>query len=292
MKIKFEEFAKNLEMLEKTSSQNEMIDILANIFKKSSKDEIDEICYLIMGRIAPEYEDIVLGLSEKTVQSAVSIASGAPKVEVEEKTHKIGDIGQVAVEMVKTSSNPFKDYFDYKGELSVKDVFEGFRKIASTIGKGSQEIKTKTLASMLIGSGEIGKKYIARLAEGTMRLGAGDMTILNALSVSFFGSKKKKAELEHAYNISSDIGLIARVLKESGLKGVKNIKITINRPIKAMLAQRVSEFEEIRQKIKSHDISAEEKFDGERIQAHKSGDNVRLFSRRLNDVTKQFPDSC
>ena len=117
--------------------------------------------------------------------------------------------------------------------------------------------------------GEIGKKYIARLAEGTMRLGAGDMTILNALSVSFFGSKKKKTELEHAYNISSDIGFVAKVLKESGLEGVKNIKITINRPIKAMLAQRVSKFEEIRHKIKSHDISAEEKFDGERIQAHK-----------------------
>ena len=290
IKIKFEEFAKNLEMLEKTSSQNEMVDILAAIFKKSGSHEIDEICYLLMGRIAPGYEDIVLGLSEKTVQSAISLASSTPKSEVEEKTRNIGDIGQVAAQMIKKGPNPFKDYFDYKGELSVKDVFEGFRKIALTRGKGSQEIKIRTLASMLIEACEIGKKYIARFAEGTMRLGVGDMTILNALSVSFFGSKKKKTELEHAYNISSDIGFVAKVLKESGLKGVKNIKITINRPIKAMLAQRVSKFEEIRHKIKSHDISAEEKFDGERIQAHKSHDKVKLFSRRLTDVTKQFPD--
>lgn len=290
IKIKFEEFAKNLEMLEKTSSQNEMVDILAAIFKKSGAHEIDEICYLLMGRIAPGYEDIVLGLSEKTVQSAISLASSTPKSEVEERTRNIGDIGQVAARMIKNGPNPFKDYFDYKGELSVKDVFEGFRKIALTRGKGSQEIKIRTLASMLIEACEIGKKYIARFAEGTMRLGAGDMTILNALSVSFFGSKKKKPELEHAYNISSDIGFVAKILKESGLKGVKNIKITINRPIKAMLAQRVSKFEEIRHKIKSHDISAEEKFDGERIHAHKAHDNVKLFSRRLTDVTKQFPD--
>jgi DNA ligase-1 len=307
MKIKFEEFAKNLEMLENTSSQNEMVDILATIFKKSNAGEIDEICYLLMGRIAPEYEDIVLGLSEKTVQSAISLASGAPKsevegkrsfpepkkynfLEVEEETRNLGDIGEVASKMVKTTENPFKDYFDYTGELSVKDIFDGLRKIASTGGKGSQDIKKKTLASMLIEADETGRKYIARLAEGTMRLGIGDMTILNALSVAFFGSKQKKPELEHAYNISSDIGLVAKVLETDGIKGVNGLGIALNRPIKAMLAQRVSNFEDIREKIKSQDISAEEKFDGERIQAHKDGDNVKLFSRRLTDVTKQFPD--
>ena len=290
MKIKFQEFARDLQKLEKTSSQNDMVNQLALIFKKTDVDEIDKICYLLIGRIAPGYENMVLGLSEKTVQAAIVLASGATKSEVEEETRKLGDIGEVAGKMIKTVSNPFKDYFDYSKELSVKDIFNGLRKIASTGGKGSQEIKKKTLASMLIEADGTGRKYISRLAEGTMRLGAGDMTILNALSVLFFGSKRKKKELEHAYNISSDIGLIAKVLKESGLKGVKNIEITINRPIKAMLAQRVSEFEEIRRKIKSHDISAEEKFDGERIQAHKDGENVKLYSRRLTDVTPQFPD--
>ncbi|MGZ7068380.1 MAG: ATP-dependent DNA ligase, partial [Methanobacterium sp.] len=147
-----------------------------------------------------------------------------------------------------------------------------------------------TLASMLIEADETGRKYIARLAEGTMRLGAGDMTILNALSVSFFGSKRERPVLENAYNISSDIGLIAKVLKTRGLNGVKEIEISIKRPIKAMLAQRVSNFEDIKEKIKSKVISAEEKFDGERIQAHKDGNNVKLYSRRLTDVTHQFPD--
>lgn len=290
IKIKFEEFAKYLEKLEKTGSQNEMVEILAAVLKRSESPEIDKVCYLLLGRIAPEYENIVLGLSEKTVQSAVSLASGASKSEVERKTRDIGDIGEVTVRVVKTRTNLFKDYFDVNEELSVSDVFEGFKKIATSSGRGSKEVKTKILASMLIEADEKGKKYVARLATGTMRLGAGDMTLLNALSVSFFGSKERKAELEHAYNISSDIGSVARVLKESGLKGVKNIKITLFRPIKAMLAQRVSEFEEIRQKIKSHDIICEEKFDGERIQAHKSGDDIKLFSRRLTDVTRQFPD--
>ena len=267
-----------------------MVEILSKLFQRVDSEEIDKVCYLILGRVAPGYEDINLGLSEKTIQKAISLAIGVPKEKVEEETRKLGDIGEVASKMVKTKDNPFKENFSPSEELTIKEIFVGLRKIASISGKGSTEIKKKTLASMLIEADETGKKYIARLAEGTMRLGAGDMTILNALSVSFFGSKKVKSKLENAYNISSDIGLIAKVLKIEGLDGVNKIEIKLNRPIKAMLAQRVSNFEDIREKIKSEDISAEEKYDGERIQAHKDGENVKLYSRRLTDITSQFPD--
>ncbi|MGB9937822.1 MAG: ATP-dependent DNA ligase [Methanobacterium sp.] len=288
--MNFEDFTLILERIENTSSQNEMIALLASLFKNLGAEEIDKVCYLVLGRIAPQYQEINLGLSEKTVQSAISLASGASKEYVKEKTRKIGDIGEVASEMVQNRENPFKNYFDHSGLLSVNDIFNGLMKIASTGGKGSQEIKKKTLASMFIEADEVGRKYIARLAEGTMRLGIGDMTILNGLSVAFFGSKREKSELEHAYNISSDIGLIAKVLKTDGIKGMNELEITLFRPIKSMLAQRVSKFEDIKKKIGSRDISAEEKFDGERIQAHKDGENIKLYSRRLTDVTSQFPD--
>ncbi len=290
IKINFEVFTRTLEKIENTTSQNEMVSIISRLLKDSEAEEIDMVCYLVLGRIAPGYEDINLGLSEKTVQSAISIASGVSKSQVEEETRNLGDIGEVAGKIIKKTQNPFKECFGYTGELSIKDIFQGLRKIASTGGKGSQDIKKKILASMLIEADETGRRYIARLAEGTMRLGVGDMTILNALSLAFLGSKRKKPVLEHAYNISSDIGLIAKVLKAEGIKGVNQIEITINRPIKAMLAQRVSNFEDIRKKIRSRDIAAEEKFDGERIQTHKDGKNIKLYSRRLTDVTSQFPD--
>ncbi len=290
MKIKFETFNPYLEKLENTSSQNEMVAILASIFKDLGEDEIGEVCYLVLGQIGPGYEDVNLGLSEKTVQSAISLASGYDKARVEEETRNIGDIGEVASKLIKNTENKFKVFSARHKEPSVNDIYNGFRKIALASGKGSQKVKTNTLAAMLTDADDMGRKYIARYANGKMRLGIGDMTILNALSVSFFGSKEKKKDLEHAYNISSDIGLIARVLRNQGLKGVKEIKISLERPIKAMLAQRVSEFQDIREKIKSKDIAAEEKFDGERIQAHKDGEKVKLFSRRLTDVTDQFPD--
>jgi len=288
--INFEDFSRTLEKIENTSSQNQMVALLSNLFANTDASEIDKLSYLVLGRISAGYEDINLGLSEKTVQASISLAGGVSREKVKDETINLGDIGEVAAKLVKSTQNPFKEYFDYSGELSVNDIFKGLKRIATISGEGTYGIKKKILASMIIEADEKGKKYIARLAQGTMRLGVGEMTILNALSIAFFGSKRKKGELEHAYNISSDIGLVARVLKSEGIKGVIEIKITLNRPIKAMLAQRVSNFEEIREKIKSPQISAEEKFDGERIQAHKNGENIKLFSRRLTDITSQFPD--
>ncbi|MGC9517580.1 MAG: ATP-dependent DNA ligase [Methanomicrobiales archaeon] len=290
IKIKFETFTDYLEKLENTTSQTEMIEILSEIFKESEKQEINKICYLILGQIGPEYEDIKLGMDEKMVQQVISLAANVDKESVENETKNLGDIGNTAQKIIKTRENKFKEFFNYKDVLSVNDVYNAFRKIATASGEGSYEIKKKTLASMLIEADQLSKKYIARLANGRMRLGVGDMTILYGLSVSVFKTKEKKDELEHAYNVSSDIGYVAKILFKKGIEGVKRIDITLNKPIKAMLAQRISDFSKIKDKISSENIAAEEKYDGERIQAHKEGKNVKLFSRRLTNVTKQFPD--
>ncbi|MDD1676269.1 MAG: ATP-dependent DNA ligase, partial [Methanomicrobiales archaeon] len=134
------------------------------------------------------------------------------------------------------------------------------------------------------------RRYLVRLVTGQMRMGVGDMTLLDALAQAFLGSKQERPALEHAYNISSDIGMVAKMLRMHGIAGVQKTGIALNRPIRPMLAQRVGEISEILEKIPDTDIAAEEKFDGERIQAHKDGSSVRLFSRRLTDITAQFPD--
>ena len=113
IKINFGDFTRTIERIENTSSQNEIVAILSGLFKDIELEEIDKACYMVLGQIAPQYESIVRGLSEKTVQSTISLAGGIPKDEVEEKTRDLGDIGEVAVKMVKNTENPFKDYFDY-----------------------------------------------------------------------------------------------------------------------------------------------------------------------------------
>ncbi|MBD3208302.1 MAG: ATP-dependent DNA ligase [Candidatus Nealsonbacteria bacterium] len=288
--MQFKILAQRMKKLESISSRNKMIEILSNIFNEASEEEIGSICYFLLGQIYPSYIDTTLGLGDKMIQSAISLAADVRKQKVEDKIKEMGDLGEVAAEMIKNRKNRFKRFFDAKNALSVKEVKDGLEKIAEASGEGSQDVKKKTLAAIFIGADKIERKYIGRLVAGTMRLGLGDMTILDALSVAFFGDKSKRPELEHAYNVSSDIGYVAEVLKKSGLPGVERIRVSIDRPLKPMLAQRVSQFSDVREKISSKKIAAEEKYDGERVQVHKNRKKVTLFSRRLNDITSQFPD--
>jgi len=141
-----------------------MVEILASIFKDFGEDEIGEVCYLVLGQIGPGYEDVNLGLSEKTVQSAIADASGYNKSQVEEEILNLGDIGEVASKILKSSEKKFKRLFDVQKEPSVNDIYHGFRKIALASGKGSQKVKTETLASMLLDADDMGRKYIASTA--------------------------------------------------------------------------------------------------------------------------------
>jgi len=124
---------------------------------------------------------------------------------------------------------------------------------------------------------------------GKMRLGIADMTILDALAILYGGGKEWRELFERAYNLTSDIGYVAKVAATSGIEGLKQIKITIGRPIRPMLAERLASAEEILQKLGGK-CMAEYKYDGERMQIHKKGDEVIIFSRRLENITSQYPD--
>jgi DNA ligase-1 len=197
-------------------------------------------------------------------------------------------LGTVASEISKSPQTKIEGY-SFRGKLTVNNVHEALIKIAQAKGSGSQEVREKTLAAILAQASPEERKYIIRLVLGDMRFGVADKTLLDALAVAFLGSKEKRAPLEDAYNVCSDIGYVAKILAKSGLKGVKRIRISLGRPIQPMLAQRVSMLSEIMEHMESEAVAAEEKYDGERIQTHKNGDVVRLFSRRLTDVTSQFP---
>jgi DNA ligase-1 len=288
--LNFSRMIELFEILERTSSRTDMIDALAKLFKDANPENIGIICYFTLGEITAEYKHITLGMADEMVKSSIAMAADIKEEEVDSKVRDIGDLGDAADELIKKKQKKFQDIFEFKSPITVEDVFRGLMKIAKSKGSGSQELKKKTLAAMLSVSEKKEGKYIVRLVTSEMRLGVGAMTVLDALAVAFLESKEERPELEQAYNVSSDIGHVAKILAKSGIEGVKHIRTAINRPIKPMLAQRVSEFAEIRQKIDSEKIAAEEKYDGERIQAHKDGDKVKLYSRRLTDVSDQFPE--
>jgi len=288
--MKFSVLAGYFQRLEQTRSRLEMTDLLVDLFSKVPKEDIDKVAYLCLGQFAPEYEDIVIGVGDKMMMHAIAMAAHRLPKDVEKKFKEVGDFGLAAEGMIGSGKGFSLASFTGQaaGELTAKEVVENLRKISSASGTSSQDVKIKSIAGMLGKASPLEARYLVRIALGTMRLGTGGMTLLDALAVLYVDDKKKRPVIEHAYNISGDIGLIARDLAAGGLKAVERIKPSVGRPIKMMAAQRVQRLEEIPAKMAL--FATEEKYDGERMQIHKDGEKIRIFSRRLEDITDQYPD--
>src|SRR3989344_621978 len=282
----FQKLADLYEELEQTSSGNKMREILAEFFKKVSEDDIAVISYLTLGQIASAYEGLVLGMAEKSALKAIGKAAGVDESRVKKTMQEMGDAGLTAEKLLQKKPQTLVPM----GKLTVKELFEKLHKITTATGTGSLEEKVNILVNLLQKSDPQGAKYIIRIALGTLRIGAADMTVLDALAIAYTGSKENKAQLEKAYNICPDVGIIAETLAKKGLKGIEKIDVYVSRPIKMMLAQRVDSLAEVHEKIPGK-LGVEAKYDGERIQAHKTRDGkITLFSRRMDTITEQYPD--
>ncbi|MEM4652546.1 MAG: ATP-dependent DNA ligase [Candidatus Nezhaarchaeales archaeon] len=284
------------EKIELTTKRLEMTDLLVALFKKTPLNIIDKVVYLTQGRLYPEYIGIELGVAEKLALRALSMVTGLSVEELEAELKRAGDIGIVAERAL--SRKKVKSLLDFVGpaqaharKLMVEEVYSTLDKVARATGEGAQDTKISLIASLLRHASPKEAKYLMRTITGRLRLGIADMTILDALAIAFCGGKDARPLVERAYNLSSDLGHVARVVAENGLEGLKHFKITIGRPIRPMLAERLTTAEEILEKLGGKCV-AEYKYDGERVQAHKSKSNVILFSRRLENITHHYPDAC
>ena len=279
--IKLSKLAEVFTHLEKTSSSLAMIDILADFFLKISPQEAKISAYLLRGELTPSYEGLEIGLADKMVMRAISRSENIDVEKVESLFKKTGDLGLVIEELRENKRG---------GELTIKKAFENLIEIAKTTGEGSQEKKIDLLVNLLSKTSGQEAKYIIRTILRTLRLGVGEMTFLYGLSKAFGDGKKQKEILEYAFNVLSDLGEVAYAVSKLGIKKIAEIKPKIGVPIRMMLANRIQELEEIKKHV-SGSVSVEDKYDGERIQAHirKNGE-IALFSRRQEKITHQYPD--
>ncbi len=281
LQTKFSKLAEIFARLEKTASSLAMIDILADFFPKISPEEAKISAYLLRGELTPPYEGLEIGLADKMVIRAIALAQNSTNEKIESLFNKAGDLGSV-VETLKVGDRG-------KG-LTIKEVFEKLIEIAKMGGAGSQEKKVSYLADLISKVSGEEARYIIRTILATLRLGVGEMTFLYGLAKAFSGSKKNKAVLEYAFNVISDLGEVAYAVSKSGFAGIGDIEPKVGVPIRMMLSGRVEELKEVQDHILG-EVSVEDKYDGERIQAHikKSGEIV-LFSRRQENITHQYPD--
>src|SRR5437588_5963103 len=169
-------------------------------------------------------------MGEKYVIQAVANAYKTDKDEVAKMYSKLGDLGLVAEKLAgRTKSEP----------LSIEKVYARLLGIAETSGAGSVEKKLGALADLLDELDSVSAKHLVRIPVGKMRLGIGDPTVLDALSFAKKGDRSLRPLLEAAYNRTSDLGLIARTLWAEGEAGVEALHVTVGRPLRSQLAERL-----------------------------------------------------
>ncbi|TMG62661.1 MAG: ATP-dependent DNA ligase [Chloroflexi bacterium] len=275
----FSELATYLDQLEATSSRNELVRILAEAYKACSVEEIEPITYLIQGRLAPFFEPVEMGLGERLLMSAIATAYGTSKEDVTKTYKQTGDLGLTAMSLGPKTRDDTP---------SVIEVHQRLWEIAGLSGEGSLKAKLDLFAALLGDLDAASAKHLVRITLGKMRLGIGDPTVLDALSFAKKGDRSLRPVLEAAYNRSSDLGLIAKTLWAQGLEAIEAIKVTVGKPLRSQLAERLPNPEAVIKKLGL--VGVQPKYDGFRVQIHKDGGVVNIFSRNLETMTPMFPE--
>jgi DNA ligase-1 len=278
----FREVVDYYEQLEATTKRLEMTDILAALLSKTPPAVIDKVVYMTLGELYPAYVGLELGVAEKLAARAIRQVSGAGEKELNELFSRHGDLGTVAELLLRTKEQTTL----FVQELTVEEVYSSLEKIAKASGPGAVDVKTAVLSKLLAMATPVEAKHIVRIVTGKMRLGVADMTVLDALAKAFGGDREV---YERAYNLSSDIGLVAKTAAVEGVEGVSKFRVRVGIPVRCMLAERLSSAVEILEKMDGVGFT-EYKYDGERMQIHKAGEKVWIFSRRQENITHQYPD--
>ena len=282
--MEYEVVAEAYRDLEQASGRLMLIDRLAALLAQTPRELLPTVCYLCQGLIAPEFAGVDLGLAEKLALRAVATATSVEPEEVVAAVREAGDLGQAAELLLAATAG------DRAPSLEVAAVVDTLHQIAAAEGAGSQGRKLDLLAGLLALATPLEARYLLRLVTGNLRLGIGTPTILDALAQVYTGNRKDRPVLERAYNVCCDLGLVAATLASGGLIAVKELQVRPGNPVRVMLAQRLSEAEEVLARLGGR-CMAEYKYDGMRVQAHRTADgHIELFTRRQERVSSQFPD--
>jgi len=297
----FNQLVQFYERIAATPKRLEMLDILAEAFKacnnEQDKPNFRKIIYLTQGQLVAEIEDNPkFGIAEKMIIQALTKLTAKTTEEIKKIINKNGDVGeatQILMEMfdqkkVKYSLDAFQSNSGKK-QLTIPKLYEELQRLTDIKGEGSQDQKINIINRLIRQCTPVAAKYVINIIVSNLRIGIADMTIIDALAVAFTGDKKNRTIIEQKYNIHPDLGEIGEILILHGFESIQQISIQVGIPIQMMLASRVP-YQQIQNKLGGTTFIAEYKYDGERTQVHKQGNKVRLFSRRLKEITDQYPD--
>ena len=294
------------ENLEKTSKRLEKTYILSELLKKATKEDIEYIIYLVQGRIFPQWDQREIGMSSKLIVKLLSSVTGSSNEDIERLWSKEGDLGNVAFILIQ--KNKQRTLSSYK--LTVKKVIENLRKLAELEGIGTVNKKIQLVAELLTSAKPLEAKFIVKNVLGTLRVGIAGGILRDSIVWAFFDkeielnyNKEEKTfdvnrekynyyvdSVQRAYDMTNDFSKVALLIGKNGIKNLEKEKLSPGNPINVMLYQKAEDIEDAF-KIVGKPCAFEFKYDGIRLQIGKdSSGKITVFTRRLEDVTKQFPE--
>ena len=275
-------FAELCQRVEGVSGSLEKVDLVAAFLKNLDDDDLAVASGFIMGDLFSPSMDLVMGVGPSILYEAMARACGCSTERISDMLRATGDPGLVASAAVDKKKPIGFAAFIKDEPLSIKEVYQRLVAVARASGKGSQDAKVKNLQYLFSQATPLEAQYIARLAIEDMRIGIGEGGVRDAIAQAF---SQDASKVERAYNLTNDIGLVAVNARKGTLA---DLNVLINHPIKMMLAQVGEGISASMQELGSAAI--EWKYDGARVQIHKDGKRVRIFSRRLEDVTRSLPE--
>lgn len=248
----FKELALLCERLEATSSRNEKISLVVQYLRSFAPLELDE---------ARPAAFLLVGMSSGIRRIGTNVGPSTLYKAVSEK------------QSLLLQGQP----------LTISDVWSTLGKIMKAAGNRSTDIRKTLLSNLFARADELEKKWIKRIISGEMRHGFNAGLLLEALSEY---SRQPIETIRTADMLLGDIGELAKKTLQNRLN---EVKLTVFRPIKPMLAEHAYTVDEIRDEL-GIPVYVEPKIDGVRLQTHVKDGEVKVFSRGLKDLTQSVPD--
>jgi DNA ligase-1 len=282
----YETLALAYEEIETTPGTLEKTRLFSELLEKADPSEVDKIVALTIAKLHPDWAgEPEIGIAEKMAVQVVAAAASVRDSRVKEMLREIGDIGAAAEFLLQEGAQASL----FAQDLTVQLVYDTLNAMSRITGKGSAKDKIAKLVGLLSDSSPLEAKYILRTITGQLRLGLGYMGVIDSLAMAFAGGKEAREIIEKAFNVCSDLTSVARSLATEGIDAVSAVESAVGRPIRMMAAKKLSDSTEIIEKA-GPEVLVEYKYDGERVQVHKNGADVTLFSRRQEIITEQYPD--
>ncbi|MEA3430296.1 MAG: ATP-dependent DNA ligase, partial [Nanoarchaeota archaeon] len=301
--MKYIKLVELFQELESTSKRLQKTDYISKFIK--DVDELEEVVLLLQGRVFPLWDRRKIGVAARMILKAINIATGFDFSKVEDEWKRTGDLGKTAQNLVANK----KQATLFSTDLTVKKVFSNLKKLAGIEGLGTVDVKVKLISELLTSAKPLEARYIVRTLVEELRVGAGEGvlrdSIIWAYLVGFIEYDKKKNSIvldegqreqyneyltitQEAFDITNDFATVAAIAKKDRVDGLKRVSLAPGRPIKVMLGPKVKSFKEAFKRFDKLEI--EEKLDGFRMQIHKYEGKVKIFTRRMEEVTSQFPE--